>query len=344
MRAPIRAASLGLFLAGCQLPRPLPQQAVGNCPLPLESPPRPGSTLFITLRLPDCAEGGTVRRLSDLRAPVPQYAGLINGQIAIYRQSAWISGLEGQAGPDDQLVLFVHGYRVSNEEALETASKIKTAIRTNSPVVALTWPSYGKYTDYLWDEANAEWASQAEETALLAIASRFPHVVIIAHSMGNRLALSAMNLLRQHGLASHVDHLIMASPDVDRSTLKGLFADGVGAKTTVYGSRRDQALSVSWRIHGYPRGGDLSWWVTGRDRDYSLAWLKDVEVVDTTEIDHSLDGHSAFIDTPEGADDLCRVIRGEGPKKRALEQLSAPTNYYRLVQSSIDDECGHLLR
>lgn len=326
------------------MPRPILESTYEHCPA-VSKEQADQAVLFITLRQPDCG-GHTLTNLTDLRARFPLYAGLRDRAFGFYQSGQWLSALDKQA-PDKSkpLIIFIHGYRNTNADALNVAYEIQKAARMDEPVVALTWPSYARYTSYYWDETNAEWAADELAGPVVQIASRFPHIVIIAHSMGNRIALALMGTLRQHGLASRVDRLVMASPDVDRASMRQLLWEGAGAKVTIYGSRKDQALSGSWRLHSYPRAGDLSWWVTGHDRDYSLAWIPGVEVIDTTDADHSRIGHSTFIDTRAGAEDLCRVIHGAGRGRPGIEALDkevpqAPENYFRLVGGSTGDACS----
>lgn len=346
MRGLLVAVTGMTLLCGCQMPRPLLQTNEIGCPKYVQTPPTGSSLLFVTVREPDCRATGELPKLTDLRARNALFVASDDGVLQFFSQNQWLAALDRRI-PDKgkPLILFIHGYRNSNADALSAAAKIALALKGREQVVSLTWPSYGRYTSYFWDETNADWASAIASGAVVEMVRRFPYVIIIAHSMGNRVALGLMDELRRHGLTAHVDHLVMASPDVDRSSLERVLSGGLGTRVTIYGSRRDQALSASWRAHSYPRGGDLSWWVTGRKRDDSLAWLPNVEVVDTTEIDHSVSGHSAFIETREGAEDLCRLVDGHGSGRPSLEPLKAhiskaPENYFRLVQSSSMDDCN----
>jgi pimeloyl-ACP methyl ester carboxylesterase len=344
LRTAFVATACSALVAACQIPRTVPQSVYERCP-PLSETQPTTSTLFITLRQPNCANGA-VAELTDKRAQRPLYSGLRGADLAFYREDQWLSVLEQQA-PDKSkpLILFIHGYRNTNAEALGVARKIREAAKEDEPVIPITWPSYGHYTSYFWDETNAEWASNEAVEPVLQIVSRYPHVIIIAHSMGNRIALALMSELRQRGIASHVDHLIMASPDVDRASVRQLLWNGVGTRVTIYGSRKDQALSGSWRLHSYPRAGDLSWWVAGRERDYSLAWIPDLEIIDTTDVDHSRIGHSAFIETREGEEDLCRVVHGAGSTRPDIAPVyprlpQSQNNYFRLVRNPKPDWCS----
>jgi esterase/lipase superfamily enzyme len=206
-------------------------------------------------------------------------------------------------------------------------------------VVALTWPSYASKRKYFWDEANAEWASTQARELVDTLAKRYPRLVLVAHSMGNRLALDAVAHMRGTGSLPQVERLIMGSPDVDRATLERLLAapQGLGLPVTIYASRADQALSASWRAHGHARAGDLSTWVTGQKPAKVFTSAQNSEVVDTTSASHSRSRdmlyHSDFISSPEGAADLCRVIFGVPHGKARVPLADAPAHQWALVRT-----------
>lgn len=328
-----------LLLVNCQIPRPIvTEQYVAKCPPSTQEPPA-GSKLFITLRLPDCRPGRAV--LTERRAEKLRFAALDGGGgLMFFDRASWLSALAKRAAMrgGKPPVIFIHGYNNSNDEALDRAEAIARAVKRHE-VVALTWPSYGRKRAYFWDETNAEWAGGGARKAISEILTSFPKLIIIAHSMGNRPALEAVAELKAKGQASRVERLIMASPDVDRDSLAALLQPerGLGTELTMYVSLKDQALSGSWRGHAYPRAGDFSWWVSGRDPYYAYAWLPHVEVIDTTEVDQSRLGHSAFIDTRAGAADLCRVLLGMGPDRPGVRHLpGTPLNYLQLDNTAND--------
>jgi hypothetical protein len=63
-------------------------------------------------------------------------------------------------------------------------------------------------------------------------------------------------------------------------------------------------------------------------------------VVDTTGVDKSLLGHAAFIETREGAADLCRVVREKHPENGRDQPADVPTNYWTLRRGGVADVCN----
>ena len=339
---------LTLAAAACMLPRPLVTQDHSASCVASPAPPGPESQLFVTLRLPDCRAGV---RLTDFRSETPRFASIRNDLISFHDRPVWMGELNRRiAGNDGRPpLLFIHGYNNTQEEALDRARTIEQALKQRSPaVVALTWPSYGGETAYFWDEANAEWAGDGAAAVLAALTADAPKLLLVAHSMGNRLALAALQSMSREARRQEIERLVMASPDVDREIVARRLKQGLGVDTTIYVSLKDQPLSGSWRGHGYPRAGDFSWWVTGRDPYYAFAWLPDVEVIDTTAVDGARInlGHTAFVSTRAGRADLCRLARGMGNKRPGLQPLAAlkPVqdprhNYFELVDTSAKDGC-----
>ncbi|HVF36733.1 MAG TPA: alpha/beta fold hydrolase [Sphingomicrobium sp.] len=216
-------------------------------------------------------------------------------------------------------IVYIHGFNNDNGEALARAAAIRLAVGNDRPVIALTWPSYASKRKYFWDEANAEWTTDEAHALLEHLAGRRSGVIIIAHSMGNRIAL---DLLRGWASRTHrplpVQRLVMASPDVDRDWFIRLARRGFPVPVTLYASTRDQPLSASWRSHGHARAGDLSTWVTGNVNGDPYRHLRDVQsldIVDTSDVAEGLLKHADFIESWQGAADLCRVVRGEHTAK-----------------------------
>ena len=326
-----------LLLTACIMPRPWKIRDVTTCPDNAGQPVE--TTLILTLRLPDCSKG----ILTRYRGPLRFAAASGQGKAKFYNEEMWLKALQAKiAEAGNSPVIFIHGYNNTNEQAIERAGLIARALGGRRPVIALTWPSYAKKTGYVWDEANAEWALGPASAAIASITGKYPGTILIAHSMGSRIALQAITDLEANKRLHEVSKLILAAPDVDRDALiMNWGTKGPPISVTMYVSSKDQALSLSWRTHAYPRAGDYSYWVTGRQPYPVFQYVVPgkLEVVDTTDIDRTLLGHSAFIDTREGAIDLCRVIEG-APVGRAIAATQPEANnYVRLTEHPIDDGC-----
>ena len=302
------------MLAGCMLPRPPVADYTANCLVP--GPPPAGAILFLTTRLPDCRDpGGT--RMSWHRGEQPWHGVWAANGPQFYRHEQWITELDRQlAAYPETPVLYIHGFNNDNGAALSRAAAIRLAVGGDRPVIALTWPSYASKRKYFWDEANAEWTVHAGRDLLEQFAKRQTKVIIVAHSMGNRIALDLLRSWPTDKGPLPVEKLIMASPDVDRDWFAKELGRGFGAPITLYGSTRDQALSASWRSHGYARAGDLSRWVSGHDFADPFPYRGATGmfvVVDTSDIAKGIANHADFIESWQGAADLCRVITGVDP-------------------------------
>ncbi|KAG5178214.1 hypothetical protein JKP88DRAFT_169116, partial [Tribonema minus] len=106
-------------------------------------------------------------------------------------EKEWRSGFcTHRARPDFNnslgVVVFIHGYNVTEKGAVETALKLQNGL--NCPVVAFDWASHGREWRYTSDrsEATAEATGQKWASMMQTLRSLQVGVVhIIAHSMGN---------------------------------------------------------------------------------------------------------------------------------------------------------------
>ena len=331
-------SSLFAALGACRLPRPVDTGAyLKDCEQ--SGQPAADALLFVTTRLPDCRVSSRIAATWH-RGQGPMYGAWGSDNVVrFYTPGAWHRAAEARLGGGRKALMYIHGYNNSNLAALGRAVAIRTAIANQREVIAFTWPSYDTTAKYFWDEANAEWASADARGFVKDLAARHPGIILVAHSMGNRIALDVVESFAP-GKAP-VDRLIMASPDVDRAALKRRLDEGLGVAVTLYGSRRDQPLSASWRSHGYPRAGDLADWVTGHDPDYTLHNLSTVDVVDTSDVTRGLLHHADFIETMEGAADLCRVV-GKPDAKAGRKAVGDPPQRWLLVPGgpAEPDDCS----
>ena len=62
--------------------------------------------------------------------------------------ASWATRLKGQ-----EVLMFVHGYNNSFEDAMKKAAQVKMDMPWKGPIVAFSWPSYGDAINYFGDEA-----------------------------------------------------------------------------------------------------------------------------------------------------------------------------------------------
>jgi esterase/lipase superfamily enzyme len=215
-----------------------------------------------------------------------------------------------------ELLIFLHGYKVTFEQAAQRAAQFAFDLNFSGAVVLYSWPSLGKLLGYTVDEDRA-----AASAALLSQFLRgleggpWKRVHLLAHSMGNRVVTAALAGANppQLPLAS----VILVAADVEQSLFEQqlpALADTLvrtgGAPLTSYVSRNDRALLLSRMLHRAERIGHISTQPFVRDR---------METIDATHTDTSLIrvlGHSYFGDERSMLTDLRTLLADGFPAER----------------------------
>ncbi len=168
----------------------------------------------------------------------------------------------------------------------------------------MTWPSRGSLLAYGYDRESTNYTRNALEKLFqyLAADPEVKEVSILAHSMGNWLALEGLRqmAIRNGGLPPKFKNVMLAAPDVDVDVFRSQIED-MGKRQprfTLFVSRDDRALAFSRRVWGdIPRLGSI---------DPEEAPYKDemetneVTVIDLTKVKAG-DGlhHSKFAESPQ---------------------------------------------
>lgn len=106
------------------------------------------------------------------------------------------SNLQQTTAPD--VFVFVHGFNVALEQAVARAAQVSEDMPFDGVVVAFSWQSTGRARAYLTDEKLAEhhfWSLAELLVGLRKHLSAETRIHLLAHSMGNRVALRALNAL-----------------------------------------------------------------------------------------------------------------------------------------------------
>jgi len=163
------------------------------------------------------------------------------------------------ANADKSALVFVHGFNTSFEEALFRNAQIVWDLGFEGTSVLYSWSSKGKVRDYVYDRDSADIAQPGFISLLGTLKENgIEHVSVIAHSMGNRVVMPALNSIATTGNpAIKLDHLVMAAPDVARDMflLQLPSAQRIAEKTTLYASAADKALLASSALADFPRAG-----------------------------------------------------------------------------------------
>ncbi|GAU83386.1 alpha/beta hydrolase [Bosea sp. BIWAKO-01] len=158
--------------------------------------------------------------------------------------------------PKRRVLLFVHGFNNRFEDAVYRFAQIVHDSDANVVPLLFTWPSRGSLFAYGYDRESTNYSRHALEAILQALA-RDPavgEVSILAHSMGNWLALESLRqmAIRNGQIAPKIANIMLASPDVDVDVFRTQIAE-IGksrSKFTLFVSQDDRALAVSRRVWG----------------------------------------------------------------------------------------------
>lgn len=201
-------------------------------------------------------------------------------------------------------LVFVHGFNNRFDDAVYRFAQI--AHDTGAPVapILFTWPSRGQLLAYPYDRESANYSRDALEALLQRLVDEpaVREVAVLAHSMGNWVALEALRqiAIRRGQVPAKIRDVMLAAPDVDVDVARTQI-DAMGERRprfTLFVSQDDEALTLSKFLWGSTaRLGSID----PRREPYRTALLRArIEVVDLTSLE-SLDGlnHSKFAQAPQ---------------------------------------------
>jgi esterase/lipase superfamily enzyme len=243
----------------------------------------------------------------------------IKGMVADEHWSAISSRLTKLDISERDAVIFVHGYNVSFENAAVRAAQIGFDLSVKGAMAFFSWPSQGALKGYSADEATIE-ASEpfiAEFIEDFVARSSAEKVHIIAHSMGNRGVLQAINRIAnkaQRRTGVLIGQVILAAADVDADTfrdLSGAFSR-VSKRATLYVSSRDLAIEASRWLHDFARAGLLP----------PIMIVPGIDTINVTNADLTTLGHGYVADARGVLEDMHQLLAYDAPPDRrfALRQ------------------------
>ena len=274
LRAILSAAAL-LLLTACGLNIPDPVPYLAGCATRdfTAAPEGEAQFFFLSSALPDCRTG--TLEMAPFRHPVLTYGSGLYGWeaprkpmppvLVQHEEGQWLTAIgEATASPKakGRLLVFIHGYNTTFEEAHEMAAQIGELAGSDVPLVLLHWPTRASALSYPIDEATIAWAQSPLDEALAQLTTRAEDITIVAHSMGARAAIRSVEALDGYRGArpDRVRRIVLASADEDRDRVlrKGGSVDLLlryKRQVLVYASYRDTPLDLSRRAHGYARLG-----------------------------------------------------------------------------------------
>ncbi|MBL8576153.1 MAG: alpha/beta hydrolase [Mesorhizobium sp.] len=129
------------------------------------------------------------------------------------------------ADQGDRVLVFVHGYNTGFDDGVYRLTQIAQDTQYPGTPVLFSWASGAKTRDYVYDKDSSTAARDDLETTLVTL-SRSPRIKsidIIAHSMGNWLAMETLRQLAIAGnrdLSGKLGYVVLASPDIDVDIFK----------------------------------------------------------------------------------------------------------------------------
>jgi len=237
---------------------------------------------------------------------------------------------EVATNPRRELLLFVHGYNTSFDEAMRRVAQVVWDTRFAGPPVLFSWPSKKGVTSYTADEANVHWATTHLYELLGQIVSEAgaERIVLMAHSMGARaLTDSIIRLERERGPQASIRHIVLAAPDIDADVFVRDIAPGLvrsDRSVTLYASSRDRALELSEQLHAYPRAGDSG---------SRVVVYPGVDTIDATDVDASFLGHNYYGENLAIMTDLDALLNDDMPasERPGLQAEDADDGGYWLM-------------
>ena len=238
-------------------------------------------------------------------------------KVAPLTREAFVQALHQQiAGSQSKdAFVFVHGFNNSFEDAARRVAQLAYDLDFDGTPILYSWPSQGSATAYTADEAAVGVSGRrlAEFLETVVTQSGAQRVHLIAHSMGNRALIEALELyLCKHapGERPPFGQIVFTAPDVDRDYFVDAFDTlrGAAQRLTLYASDSDYALRSSQFVHGAPRAGGAG------DAVVRLAGL---DTIDMSSVPADMLGHSYFAANGGAVYDLFRLLwRGDGPERR----------------------------
>jgi esterase/lipase superfamily enzyme len=210
--------------------------------------------------------------------------------------------------------VFVHGYNVNFEMAAQRTAQMYFDLQFAGVPMFYSWPSRASLRHYFTDRNEINYSRDHLRRFLLSVVkqSSAERIHVIAHSMGADAVCQAISSLGED--QSRFDQIVLAAPDIDADVFEQQILPrlkGKSRRTTLYCSRNDWALRMSYQFNASPRVGDSS-------RDPFVA--DGLDTVDATDIDTELLGHTYYGDCIKLLQDMGQLLaRDARPAERQLE-------------------------
>jgi esterase/lipase superfamily enzyme len=163
--------------------------------------------------------------------------------------------------PSKNVLVFVHGFNNRFEDAVFRYAQIVHDSGANAVPVLFTWPSRGSVLAYGYDRESASYSRDALEDGLRFLAKdpEVKEITVLAHSMGNFVALEALRqmAIRDGRVAEKIRSVILAAPDVDAAREYVMEIGEQRPRIILFVAQDDKALAISRKVWGGQRLGSI---------------------------------------------------------------------------------------
>ncbi len=223
-------------------------------------------------------------------------------------------------------LVFVHGYNTTFAFGVKRLAQLALDLSYEGAPILFSFAAAGRFGDYINDTEAGELAAPALHRLLVALsrsdAAPAPSIDVIAHSMGARLTLRAMN----ESNAPALRFVVLAAPDVDTTAFLRLAEKAAPhvQRLTVYTSKFDVAMSASTSLHsGRSRVGEGLSASVAKD-------LSRTEIIDATDRATDPYAHSYFAESKVMVDDIRAALAGK-PATERNRLICNPTGPHSVV-------------
>ncbi len=242
------------------------------------------------------------------------------------------SHVSGRIGVNRDILVFVHGFNTSFDDARSRTARIVADARFGGVAVLFTWPSRSELFGYVSDKDSAT-ASRDALQALLHDLGQTPGVGkihVLAHSMGGWLSMEALRqsaIAGDRTLGGHLGDVILASPDIDMDVFASQMARVRPANVTVFATPNDKALSISSVLaSSRQRVGAID---ASKPEDREEIGKLGARVVDITayaDADRFI-SHAVYADSPEVLNAIGATIAAPRPEEANTVSVIDATAY-----------------
>ena len=221
---------------------------------------------YVTDRKPGPVLNGNISYLGEyagqtsyglITVQIPQHypAGATPDACAIKKvepisYSAFLKFLQDRSAKP--LIIWVHGYRLSFPVSTAYCAQIARDLDIDADVLTFDWASSGSALAYTHDVQQVSQSTQHLVNLLETINNEVKpaKIIIIAHSLGCRLACLALQKLYKDPNTRNLklDHVVLLAPNVDREEFNQNFKAGLQAlvkRLTIYVASDDNVLLLS---------------------------------------------------------------------------------------------------